>query len=111
MIVSSEYSSIIRDFEDSYKIFLFLIKSDDIFSLDIINKTTEGIRRYNKYKQESEKIENMHRAQREQIEEKFAKEKEELEQDRNKYLEEINLLDNQTHINEYGNVVATLKYL
>ena len=111
MKVSSEYSSIIRDFEDSYKIFLFLIKSDDIFSLDIINKTTEGIRRYNKYKQESEKIENMHRAQREQIEEKFAKEKEELEQDINKYLEEINLLDNQTHINEYGNVVATLEYL
>ena len=111
MKVSSEYNGIIRDFEDAYKIFLFLIKSDDIFSLDIINKTSEGIRRYNKYKQESEKIENMHRLQREQIEEKFLKEKEELEQDINKFLEEINLLDNQTHINEYGNVVATLEYL
>ena len=38
MKVLSEYSTIIRDFEDSYKIFLVLIKSDDIFSLDIINK-------------------------------------------------------------------------
>ena len=111
MKVSSEYNGIIRDFEDSYKIFLFLIKSDDIFSSDIINKTSEGIRRYNKFKQESEKIENMHRLQREQIEEKFLKEKEELEEDINKFLEEINLLDNQTHINEYGNVVATLEYL
>jgi hypothetical protein len=53
----------------------------------------------------------MRRLQREQIEEKFLKEKEELEDDINKFLEEIDLLDNQTHINEYGNVVATLEYL
>jgi len=109
--ISLDLININRDFDDANKIFLFLIKSNDIFSEELIKKTSEGINRYNKFKIESEKLEKMHRDNRENLENKFKKERKEIENEIIEYINNINSLDNATHINEYENVCATINYL
>jgi hypothetical protein len=109
--VNMDVIGLVKDFDESHKIFLFLIKSNDIFSEDMINKIAEGIKSFYKFKSDSEAVEKMHKENIEFLENKFKKEREEVEEDINKFLNEINMLDNQTHINEYENVIATLIYL
>ena len=109
--VASELSVVHRRFEDAYKIYIFLIKIGHLFTDDLINKTVEAMKRTRKYQVDSERVDKMHKENREFLENKFKNEKKEIEDDIDAYLQEVNLLDFQTHINEYDNVMMIIMNL
>ena len=106
--VGSELSIVHRRFEDAYKIYIFLIKIGHFFTDDLIGKTVEAMKRMRKYQADSERVDKMHKENREYLENKFKTEKKEIEDDIDAYLQEVNLLDFQTHINEYDNVLSII---
>lgn len=109
--VASEISIIQRQNEDAYKIFIYLIKIGHLFTDDLINKTCEIMVKTKKYQNDSEKIEKMHKENRDFLENKFLNEKQEIENDIEAYIQEIDLLNFQTHINEYDNVIEMIEHL
>ena len=109
--VGSELSIVHRRFEDAYKIYIFLIKIGHFFTDDLIGKTVEAMKRMRKYQADSERVDKMHKENREYLENKFKTEKKEIEDDIDAYLQEVNLLDFQTHINEYDNVLSIIFHL
>jgi hypothetical protein len=52
--VQTELINLGKEFDDSYRIYIFLIHIDHIFSENIISKTEEMKRRFEKYKKESD---------------------------------------------------------
>ena len=108
---SSELNEIQRLNEDAYKIFLYLIKVGQIFSDELINTTCDMINASNRYKYAIEKINTMHKEDREELENQFVLFKKELEHDIEMYVNDIDLLDNQTRINEYDKVLNIIETL
>ena len=102
--INTNFLAAIHDYEDGDKILMFLLKEDDVFPLEFSNKICDGIKKFYKYKFEQARIDKMHSDNREVLENNFKKERAELEEEMNKYQNEINSLDKQTHINEYANV-------
>lgn len=108
--VSSELAGVTRDFDDSYKIAIYLLKIDHIFSNEIIAKTEEVKTTHIKFKEDQDRIEKMHRENRDFLENKFKEDKQQIEIDLEEFFKDINLFDNQTHITEYENVLSTINY-
>jgi hypothetical protein len=52
--VQTELLSLGKEFDDSYRIYIFLIHIDNIFSENIISKTEEMKKRFDKFKKDSE---------------------------------------------------------
>ena len=109
--VGSELSEVHHRLEDAYKIYLFLIKIGHKYTDEIISKTVETMKKMKKYQADTERVEKMHQENREWLENKFKDEKNRIEHDIMLYLQEVNFLDEQTHTNEYENVVATIEVL
>ena len=109
--IQTEITNIINSYEDSYKIMIFLIKENDLFDENMINKICLGIKNYFKFKKDKQRIDKMHQENKEILENNFHKERKELEERINNYVNEINKLDQQTHITEYDKVNALILYL
>ena len=108
---SSELSEIHRSNEDAYKIFLYLIKIGHIFSDELINTTCNIVKASNKYKNVIEKINTTHKEEREELEAQFMLFKHEIENDIEMYINDIDVLDTQTRINEYDKVLSIIEVL
>ena len=108
---SSELSEIHRSNEDAYKIFLYLIKIDHIFSDELINTTCNIVKASNKYKSVIEKINTTYKEDREELEAQFMLFKHEIENDIEMYINDIDVLDTQTRINEYDKVLSIIEAL
>jgi hypothetical protein len=52
--MSNELFSIQKDFDDAYKIYIYLFKIDHYFSDTLINKTEEAMKRHIRFKRELE---------------------------------------------------------
>ena len=98
--VQAEITNILNSYEDSYKIMIFLIKENDLFDENIISRVCIGIKNYFKFKKDKLRIDKMHQENKETLENNFHKERKELEQKIVDYVNEINKLDQQTHITE-----------
>ena len=109
--INLNFLGTIHDYEDGDKIFMFLLKEDDLFPSSFTTKICEGIKKFFKFKQDQKRIDKNHADIREQMENNFKKERAELEEEMNNYEKEINLLDNQIHISDYVNVFSNVKYL
>ena len=109
--ININFLATIHEYEDADKIFMFLLKEDDLFPIEFSSKICEGIKKFYKFKADQKRIDKTHAEIREQMENNFKKERAELEEEMNVYVKEINLLDNQIHISDYVNVVANIKYL
>ena len=109
--VQAEITNILNSYEDSYKIMIFLIKENDLFDENIISRICIGIKNYFKFKKDKLRIDKMHQENKETLENNFHKERKELEQKIVDYVNEINKLDQQTHITEYDKVNAIISYL
>ena len=109
--INTNFLACIHDYEDSDKILMYLLKEDDVFSLEFSNKICDGIRKFYKFKFEQARIDKIHQENREVLENNFKKERAELEEEMTNYENEINLLDTQTHISDYVNVFANIQYL
>jgi hypothetical protein len=109
--VNTNFLAALHDYEDSDKILMFLLKEDDVFPLEFSNKICDGIKKFYKFKFEQARIDKMHADNREVLENNFKKERAELEEEMASCHNEINLLDKQTHISDYVNVCAIIKYL
>ena len=109
--INVNFMACIHNYEDVDKIFMFLLKEDDIFPIEFSTKICEGIKKFYKYRQDQKRIDKIHADIREQMENNFKKERAELEEDMKNYQNSINLLDNRIHITEYVNVVADIKFL
>ena len=109
--VNTEISNIVNSYEDSYKIMVFLLKENDIFNQNVIDKICFGLRNYYKFKKDKERIDKIHAENRQALEIAFVKERKELEGKIETYVKEINKLDQQTHITEYDKVNAIILYL
>ena len=109
--VNTEITNIINSYEDSYKIMIFLLKENDYFDQSIINKICLGMKNYYKFKKDKERIDKIHQENRQALELVFYKERKELEEKIEMYVNEINKLDQQTHITEYDKVNAIILYL
>jgi hypothetical protein len=109
--VQAEITNILNSYEDSYKIMIFLIKENDLFDENIISRVCIGIKNYFKFKKDKLRIDKMHQENKETLENNFHKERKELEQKIVDYVNEINKLDQQTHITEYDKVNAIISYL
>ena len=109
--INTNFMAAIHDYEEGDKIFMFLLKEDDIFPLEFTSKICDGIKKFYKFKSDQKRIDKIHSDIREQMENNFKKERAELEEDMKSYQDEINLLDNQIHISDYVNVFANIKYL
>ena len=109
--VQTEITSILNSFEDSYKIMIFLIKENDLFDENMMNKICTGIKNFFKFKKDKLRIDKMHQENKETLENNFHKERKELEEKIVEYVNEINKLDQQTHITEYDKVNAIISYL
>ena len=107
----SELSEVHRSNEDAYKIFLYLIKIGHIFSDELINTTCNIVEASNKYKNIIEKINTMHKEDREALETQFMQFKHEIEDDIETYINDIDVLDTQTRINEYDKVLSIIEAL
>ena len=64
-----------------------------------------------KFKRDKERIDKIHTENRQTLEAQFYKERKELEDRIDMYVNEINKLDQQTHITEYDKVNAIILYL
>ena len=106
--INAEFTETIRDYEDSDKILLFLIKEDDIFPTEFKMKICDGIKKFYKFKAEQERIDKIHQDNRETLENIFRKERNELEAKMNEYISDINSLDKQTRQNDYEDVVVII---
>ena len=109
--INTNFMAAIHDYEEGDKIFMFLLKEDDIFPLEFTSKICDGIKKFYKFKSDQKRIDKIHSDIREQMENNFKKERAELEEDMKNYQDEINLLDNQIHISDYVNVFENIKYL
>ena len=109
--VQTDITSILNSYEDSYKIMIFLIKENDLFDENIMNRICLGIKNYLKFKKDKQRIDKMHQENKENLETNFHKERKELEEKILDYVNEINKLDQQTHITEYDKVNAIILYL
>ena len=109
--VQTDITSILNSYEDSYKIMIFLIKENDLFNENIINRICLGIKNFLKFKKDKQRIDKMHQENKETLENNFHKERKELEEKILEYVNEINKLDQQTHITEYDKVNAIILYL
>ena len=109
--VNLEISNIVNSYEDSYKIMIFLLKENDIFDSNVIDKICLGMKNYFKFKRDKERIDKIHAENRQALEIVFNKERKELEEKIETYVKEINKLDQQTHITEYDKVNAIILYL
>ena len=109
--INTEISNITNSYEDSYKIMIFLIKENDFFDESLINKICMGMKNYYKFKKDKERIDKIHAENRQALEVAFYKERKELEERIAMYVNEINKLDQQTHITEYDKVNAIILYL
>ena len=109
--VNIEISNIANSYEDSYKIMIFLIKENDYFDESIIKKICSGMKTFHKFKRDKERIDKIHTENRQTLEAQFYKERKELEDRIDMYVNEINKLDQQTHITEYDKVNAIILYL
>ena len=109
--VNSEIVTITNSYEDSYKLMIFLIKENNYFEPAVINKICLGMKNYFKFKRDKERIDKIHAENRQALELAFYKERKELEQKIENYVNEINKLDQQTHITEYDKVNAIIMYL
>ena len=69
------------------------------------------MKNYYKFKRDKERIDKIHAENRQSLELAFYKERKELEDKIVKYVNEINKLDQQTHITEYDKVNAIILYL
>ena len=81
-------------------------KIKNIFDENMINKICLGIKNYFKFKKDKQRIDKMHQENKEILENNFHKERKELEERIVEYVNEINKLDQQTHITEYDKVNA-----
>ena len=70
-----------------------------------------GIKNYFKFKRDKQRIDKVHQENKETLETLFYKERKELEEKIVVYVNEINKLDQQTHITEYDKVNAIIAYL
>ena len=70
-----------------------------------------GMKNYYKFKKDKERIDKIHAENRQALEVAFYKERKELEERIAMYVNEINKLDQQTHITEYDKVNAIILYL
>ena len=109
--VNMEITNIINSYEDSYKIMLFLVKENDIFSDNLIQKICLGMKNYYKFKRDKERIDNIHTENKRSLEAIFYEERKKLEDKIELYVNEVNKLDQQTHITEYDKVNAIILYL
>ena len=109
--VQSEITSILNSYEDSYKIMIFLIKENDLFDENITSRICLGIKNFFKFRKDKQRIDKMHQENKETLENIFHKERKELEEKIKLYINEINKLDQQTHITEYDKVNAIISYL
>ena len=109
--VQAEITNILNSYEDSYKIMIFLIKENDLFDENITNRICTGIKNFVKFKKDKQRIDKMHQENKETLEAIFHKERKELEDKIVLYVNEINKLDQQTHITEYDKVNAIILYL
>ena len=109
--IQTEITNILNLYEDSYKIMIFLIKENDIFDENIITRICTGIKNFFKFKKDKQRIDAMHQENKEALEANFHKERKELEEKIEEYANEINKLDQQTHITEYDKVNALILYL
>ena len=66
---------------------------------------------FHKFKRDKERIDKIHTENRQTLEAQFYKERKELEDRIDMYVNEINKLDQQTHITEYDKVNAIILYL
>ena len=69
------------------------------------------MKNYYKFKRDKERIDKIHAENRQSLELAFYKERKELEDKIVNYVNEINKLDQQTHITEYDKVNAIILYL
>ena len=109
--VQTEITNILNSYEDSYKIMIFLIKENDLFDENITSRICNGIKNFYKFKKDKQRIDKMHQENKEALEANFHKERKELEEKIEEYVNEINKLDQQTHITEYDKVNAIILYL
>ena len=109
--IQTDVTNIINSYEDSYKIMIFLIKENDLFDENMISKICIGIKNFFKFKKDKQRIDKMHQENKEALENNFHKERKELEERIINYVNEINKLDQQTHITEYDKVNALILYL
>ena len=109
--VNIEIINITNSYEDSYKIMIFLIKENDLFEDSLIKKICLGMKNYYKFKRDKERIDKIHQENKQALEVIFNKERKELEDRIETYVNEINKLDQQTHITEYDKVNAIILYL
>ena len=109
--VQADITNILNSYEDSYKIMIFLIKENDLFDENMISKICIGIKNFFKFKKDKLRIDKMHQENKETLENIFHKERKELEEKIVEYVNEINKLDQQTHITEYDKVNAIIAYL
>jgi hypothetical protein len=109
--VNIEIINITNSYEDSYKIMIFLIKENDLFEDSLIKKICLGMKNYYKFKRDKERIDKIHQENKQALEVIFNKERKELEDKIETYVNEINKLDQQTHITEYDKVNAIILYL
>ena len=109
--INTNFLGCIHEYEDGDKILVFLLKEDDVFPLEFSNKICDGIKKFYKFKFEQARIDKIHQDNREVLENNFRKERAELEEEMVNYQNEVNLLDNQTHITDYVNVNANIQYL
>ena len=109
--IQSEITGVLNSYEDAYKIMIFLIKENDLFDENIINKICTGIKNYFKFKKDKQRIDKMHQENKETLENIFHKERKELEEKIDIFINEVNKLDQQTHITEYDKVNAIILYL
>ena len=90
---------------------IFLIKENDLFDENIISRICNVIKNYFKFKKDKHRIDKMHQENKEALEANFHKERKELEEKIVQYVNEVNKLDQQTHITEYDKVNAIILYL
>jgi hypothetical protein len=109
--VNIEITNIINSYEDSYKIMLFLVKENDLFNDNIIQKICSGMKNYYKFKRDKERIDNIHVENKHSLEAIFYEQRKQLEDKIELYVKEVNKLDQQTHITEYDKVNAIILYL
>ena len=109
--VQADITNILNSYEDSYKIMIFLIKENDLFDENMISRICIGIKNFFKFKKDKLRIDKMHQENKETLENIFHKERKELEEKIVEYVNEINKLDQQTHITEYDKVNAIIAYL
>ena len=109
--VNIEITNIVNSYEDSYKIMLFLVKENDYFNDSVIQKICLGMKNYYKFKRDKERVDKIHAENRSALEVIFYQERKQLEEKIELYVNEVNKLDQQTHITEYDKVNAIILYL